>query len=220
MAIINTIGTTILPNLNNEANETDIRIGKQAINADGDILTGSMETLTDSALTPNIIINESTGLISSSISISNGFASGKTYSSSKTASSYVSNLKADNIKSGISILGVKGTYTGGLFISNSVRLFISLNQYNGEYASGLVFFTKEDGKIGNRNVVSGNQYTLTVGTPGIIVVALTNVSGSKKTTISDNITQSNMSMTSDFLFYAFEVANSSTSSNIEITEWS
>lgn len=108
MAIINTFGSTSLPDLTNAASASDIRSGKQVVNANGDILTGTMPTITK----PNPSISLSTGgLITATYNqTTSGYsASGTTRATKQISSSDISTLKPENIKSGVNILGVTGT---------------------------------------------------------------------------------------------------------------
>lgn len=151
MAIINTLGGTSLPSLTNSATSSDIRSGKQVINADGEVLTGTMPNVTKPTPTISININgiitakteyptsgyitsgnaqgtrevpvrtapkaeikvNSSGLISAYTVMNDGWATASKYTTTKQiTSSDVSTLTPSNIKSGVNILGVTGTYEG------------------------------------------------------------------------------------------------------------
>lgn len=127
-----------LPPLENPASASNILSGKEVIDGNGEILTGTMPSISISA--PSISVN-SNGLITASNSWSTGYTSSgsnsNTYqlstqagvtitpgTSSKVAVSrgryttgtiYVagdSDLKASNIRSGINIFGITGNYAG------------------------------------------------------------------------------------------------------------
>ncbi len=129
---------TKLPTLANPGAAGDLLSGKQLIDQNGNVLTGTMSTKVQA--TPSISVN-SGGLITASATQDAGYVQGGTKSatkqlttqaaatitpgrSSKTAVAagrYTtgavtvagdSNLIASNIKSGVSIFGVNGSYTG------------------------------------------------------------------------------------------------------------
>lgn len=126
---------TSLPALSNPGAAADLKNGKQLIDANGNVLTGTMSTIT--LPTPGITVS-SQGLITASYEADAGYTSGGSKSGTKqlttqagttitpgssqktavangrytTGTVYVagdSNLKASNIKSGVNIFGVTGT---------------------------------------------------------------------------------------------------------------
>lgn len=129
---------TSLPALSNPGAAADLKNGKQLIDANGNVLTGTMPTIT--LPTPGITVS-SGGLITASYEANAGYTSGGSKSGTKqlttqasttitpgtsqktavasgrytTGTVYVagdSDLKASNIKSGVNIFGVTGTLTG------------------------------------------------------------------------------------------------------------
>lgn len=132
------ISGTSLPELTTPATEGQILTGRQAIDQNGEILTGSMPEIT--VPNPTISVSNS-GLITASLAYSSGHTNGGTASntyqlttqaartitpsrSSQTAVAsgrYTtgnitvagdSDLIASNIKSGVNIFGVTGSYSG------------------------------------------------------------------------------------------------------------
>lgn len=137
--IVNEGGGVRLPNLTNPAAASDLLINKQLIDAEGRIVNGTMPIVTHP--NPSIIVGAN-GLITASHEQETGKVTGGTTQSThqltvqngttitpgtaqKTAVAsgryttgpiYVAgdaNLKASNIKSGVSIFGVHGTYNPG-----------------------------------------------------------------------------------------------------------
>lgn len=140
-------GGITLPILTNPGTSSDVLSGKQLINGDGEIVTGNIVTVTQA--TPSITVS-STGLITASSTQSTGYVASGTKSTTKqlttkstttytpttsnqtiSSGTYLtgtqtikgdSNLLAANIKSGVSIFGVAGSYTGdnnAYFVSRS-----------------------------------------------------------------------------------------------------
>ena len=102
-----------LPTLTNEATATQLLSGKQLINSSGDAVTGTMTNR-----------GTVTGTISSksgSYTIASGYHSG----SGKVSISSTEQAKivASNIKSGVSILGVTGSYTGNVGAFSKSQIF-------------------------------------------------------------------------------------------------
>lgn len=129
---------TSLPALSNPGAAGDLKNGKQLIDANGNVLTGTMPSI--SLPTPGITVS-SGGLITASYEADAGYTSGGSKSATKqlttqagttitpgssqktavasgrytTGPVYVagdSDLKASNIKDGVNIFGVTGNYTG------------------------------------------------------------------------------------------------------------
>ena len=130
---------TSLPALSNPGAAADLKNGKQLIDANGNVLTGTMPNIT--LPTPGITVS-SGGLITASYEAAAGYSAGGSKSGTKqlttqagttitpgtsqktavasgrytTGNVYVagdSDLKAENIKDGVNIFGVTGEYTGG-----------------------------------------------------------------------------------------------------------
>lgn len=125
------------PTLTNPANETDVLFGKEFINADGNKKTGNIMTV--SQATPSVNI-DSAGKITATATQTAGYVSAGTKTGTKqlttrtaqtitpstvdqtiASGSYLTgaqtikgdaNLIAGNIKSGVSIFGVAGSYAG------------------------------------------------------------------------------------------------------------
>ena len=137
--IVNEGGGVRLPNLTNPAAASDLLVNKQLIDSDGNIVNGTMPIVTHP--NPSIIVGAN-GLITASHEQETGKVTGGTTQSThqltvqngttitpgtsqKTAVAsgryttgpvYVAgdaNLKASNIRSGVSIFGVNGTYDPG-----------------------------------------------------------------------------------------------------------
>ena len=131
-------GGIYLPELEFEGSSADLLAGKQLIDSEGNIVTGTIPTTAQA--TPTISVN-STGKITATASQSAGYVEAGTKTathqldvqaaqtitpstSDKTiaAGKYLtgtqtikgdSNLKAENIAEGVSIFGVTGTHSGG-----------------------------------------------------------------------------------------------------------
>ena len=86
-----------LPTLTNPGTAADLLAGKELIDQDGNPLTGTMPSLTEQTITPGV----SDQVI----------AAGRYLSGAVTVSGD-SNLVAANIKSGVSMFGVNGSYSG------------------------------------------------------------------------------------------------------------
>lgn len=127
---------TSLPALSNPGAASDLKNGKQLIDSNGNVITGSMPNV--SAASPSISVSTG-GLITASYTQEEGYIAGTTKNATKqlttqagttitpgttqktacasgrytTGNIYVagdSDLKASNIKSGVNIFGVTGTY--------------------------------------------------------------------------------------------------------------
>ncbi len=158
MAIINaTVYGKKLPDLSNPGNAADLLRGKQLLDTDGKPVTGTMPVVTQA--TPSISVSSS-GLITAKAEQSAGYVSQGTKSATKqlatlpartitptktdntiygqvylTGDLVVSgdaNLLADNIKSGVSIFGISGSYTGKKIQG------IKLNKTNCTAANGYI----------------------------------------------------------------------------------
>lgn len=150
------ISGTSLPELTTPATEGQILTGRQAIDQNGEILTGSMPEIT--VPNPTISVSNS-GLITASSAYSSGHTNGgtasntyqlttqaaKTITPSRSSQTAVASgryttgnitvagdtdLIASNIKSGVNIFGVNGTYSGEEVIEEIVDSNIS---YSGRY---------------------------------------------------------------------------------------
>lgn len=106
-----------LPALTNPGTAADLLAGKELIDQDGNPLTGSMPSLTEQTITPGV----SDQII----------AAGRYLSGAVTVSGD-SNLAASNIKSGVSIFGVSGSYSG---------------QYKFSYFSGITPYSSTEFRI-------------------------------------------------------------------------
>lgn len=101
-----------LPTLSNPATAADMRNGKQLIDQNGQPLTGTMPDV--SVSTPSISVNGN-GLITArgNVSGSGYVTSGAKTKTLQLSSAHDPQFIASNIKKGINIFGVTGTYTGG-----------------------------------------------------------------------------------------------------------
>lgn len=98
-----------LPTLSSPADVSHVLSGRQFIDGSGVAKEGTMATITQNA--PTIQVDDSTGKITASCSQStSGYMSAGTKSTSQQITS--NNLIASNIKSGVKIFGVTGTYSG------------------------------------------------------------------------------------------------------------
>lgn len=106
--ILNPSGGTVLPTLSNPGSAADLRSGKQLINANGDIVTGSMATRT--LPSPTISVNSS-GTITANENLSSAgyYATGSKSATLKLSSAHDSDFVSSNIKQGVTIFGVTGT---------------------------------------------------------------------------------------------------------------
>ena len=118
-----------LPTLTNPGTAADLLAGKELIDQDGNPLTGTMPSLTEQTITPGV----SDQVI----------AAGRYLSGAVTVSGD-SNLVAANIKSGVSIFGVSGTYVG----SGSYKI------YSGTVEGSYTNFTA----VANLDLPTGSDY--------------------------------------------------------------
>ena len=102
-------GGVTLPSLSNEAAAAELLSGKQLINSSNTVVTG---TMTDRGAVTGSITNSN---LTYTIPAGYHNGSGKVSVSSNT-------LLASNIKQGVSILGVTGTYTGGSSSSSGIKI--------------------------------------------------------------------------------------------------
>lgn len=86
-----------LPTLTSPGTAADLLAGKELIDQDGNPLTGTMPSLTAQTITPGV---------------SDQVIAAGRYLSGEVTVSGDSNLVASNIKSGVSIFGVNGSFTG------------------------------------------------------------------------------------------------------------
>lgn len=102
-------GGIVLPTLSNPAVAADLRNGKQLVDQYGKPITGTMPNV--SLNSPSISVN-SNGLITASASMSGaGYSSGGSKSGTlQLSSAHNPNFTATNIKKGVNIFGVTGTY--------------------------------------------------------------------------------------------------------------
>lgn len=111
-----------LPTLTTPGDAADLLAGKQLIDADGNVLTGTMPSLAAQAITP--------GTADQTI------AAGKYLSGAQTIKGDA-NLLAANIKSGVSIFGVSGelvaprliTTVSALEITSDGYIYLTLNSF-------------------------------------------------------------------------------------------
>lgn len=167
-----------LPTLTNPAAAGDLLENKQLIDANGNILTGTMPPVDHPNPTISVGAN---GLITASHAQGSGKVTGGTTSATRqlttqagttitpgtsqktavasgrytTGNVYVagsSNLKAANIKSGVNIFGVTGSYAGGSYTSNmgafnltrySAYIGLNLAQW-AQYGGGMPFSSLDD----------------------------------------------------------------------------
>lgn len=160
---------TSLPALSNPGAAGDLKNGKQLIDANGNVLTGTMPTIT--LPTPGITVS-SGGLITASYEANAGYTSGGSKSGTKqlttqagttitpgtsqktavasgrytTGPVYVagdSDLKASNIKSGVNIFGVTGTLQSTEVITIELNS-VNYRSYDGKYYVHRIYY---DGTI-------------------------------------------------------------------------
>lgn len=151
---------TSLPILSNPGASSDLRNGKQLIDSNGQIITGSMPN--PSIATPSISVS-SAGLITATSTQEEGYVNAGSKNATKqlttqagttitpgtsqktacasgrytTGTIYVAgdaDLKASNIKSGVTIFGVTGTYGSGL--SETILMHLSTNSITPYSTSG------------------------------------------------------------------------------------
>lgn len=89
----------VLPKLTNEGSASDLLSGKQLIDGEGNVVTGTIPTQAAKTITP-------------STSSQTAVASGR-YTTGAVTVAGDANLKAENIAEGVSIFGVTGTHSGG-----------------------------------------------------------------------------------------------------------
>ena len=176
-AVENISSGTTLPTLSNPGNAADLRSGKQLIDQSGNKITGTLATVTQA--TPSITVN-SAGLITASATQSAGYVASGTKSATKqlptksaatitpgtsnqtiAAGSYLtgtqtikgdSNLVAGNIKSGVSIFGVSGSYVGSGGGSNNEAIITITSEDN--YIVS-VLYLDPSGKMQNYGLKKG-----------------------------------------------------------------
>lgn len=108
-----------LPSLDNPASASTIINGYEAIDSNGNVITGTMPIITDP--TAPIITVDETGTIVSSVVYNHGYIVGTDRTVTHQLSSDDNgNFIPENIKSGVSIFGVTGTHSGGGFITNKL----------------------------------------------------------------------------------------------------
>lgn len=145
MIFNSTFGGVQLPELTAPGTAEDLLAGKQLIDANGNVLTGTMEAVAQA--TPSISVS-STGLITASATQSAGYVAAGTKNATKQLTKQAAqtitpgttnktipsgryltgtqtikgdaNLLAANIKSGVSIFGVAGAYEGAALLSTYV----------------------------------------------------------------------------------------------------
>ena len=152
-----------LPTLTNPGNTSDLLNGKQLIDQNGEVLTGSMPT-TETPI-PSIIV-QSNGLITTQVTQGAGYTPGGTQSNTKYISSTdCPNLIASNIKKGVNIFGVVGNFSGGeydftIVVSNGSGSNYLQFQYNiaGRSVFPTYIIVTPEFKIGNIPGVSGAVY--------------------------------------------------------------
>lgn len=100
-----------LPTLSNPGAAADLRNGKQLIGQDGQAITGTMQNVT--LATPTISV-ATTGTITAQVNqTSAGYmATGNKSSTLKLSSAHDAQFIPANIKNGVNIFGVTGTYQG------------------------------------------------------------------------------------------------------------
>lgn len=124
-----TIAGKKLPALTNPGSAADLLAGKQLIDADGNVLTGTMPTQGAQTITP--------GTAAKTI------AAGRYLTGAQTIQGDA-DLKAANIKSGVNIFGVAGTYGFKITAERKGTSSVSvLSGSTGKYISFSVKFTNE-----------------------------------------------------------------------------
>lgn len=168
-----------LPALSNPGAAGDLKNGKQLIDANGNVLTGTMSTIT--LPSPGITVSNS-GLITASYNQDAGYSAGGSKSATKqlttqagttitpgtsqktavasgrytTGNVYVagdSDLKASNIKDGVTIFGVTGTLEG---YDIAIRNIESITAY-GTSGGNRIYRCYYDGTL-QYNPPSGGQW--------------------------------------------------------------
>lgn len=187
----------VLPSLTNPGTAADLLSGKQLIDANGKVLTGTMPIVTQA--TPSISVS-SAGLITASANQAAGRVSAGTKSSTKqlttqaaatitpgtsaktavAAGRYTTgavtvagdpNLSSANIKSGVIIFGIYGTYSGTSSSGMGPLIHVKIVNNTGlddDYLGGYIIGNNYDGGpemwhntiVGNNRVFSGTCFTI------------------------------------------------------------
>jgi hypothetical protein len=126
-----------LPTLTNEGAASDLLQGKQLIDQNGNIVTGNIKSLAAKTVTP-ITQGEFVA------------AAGSCYAAGDIIVKGDSNLIPSNIKSGVSIFGVNGTYDGSI---------------GDEVETEMWTFTLEDGSTVEKEIVKYYSVGYTLDTP-------------------------------------------------------
>lgn len=115
--------TTSIPKNTYLANANDVTSGKWFIGSSGNYTKGTGSTTSNSITLPNptISINSNSPYISASYTVSSGgtVTSGTRSSGDYDLRNYDTDLKPENIKSGVNIFGISGSYTGSGSSSSS-----------------------------------------------------------------------------------------------------
>lgn len=127
----------------------DLRQGITAHNSNGDLVTGSMQN--------QGTLNEEISQVNQVVEIPEGYHSG--YGSVEIAGSEQAKLIPENIREGVNILGVNGSYAGGVDLSNDTitadKLLAGATAHNsaGEQITGSM--TDNSGTSGTIETASG-----------------------------------------------------------------
>lgn len=153
-----------LPDLNNPGTANDLRQGKQLIDKDGNILTGTIPTVKQPV--PSISVNLDTGLISSYYQQKIGYVA---YDINNlnfiSAKELDSNLIPENIKKGIKIFGVDGTYDP----TSSIQT-VTINVSNsGGYSYSISYLNSSEKQDGISTNESNKSFTVANNRPVMIL---------------------------------------------------
>lgn len=144
-------GGTHLPALTNPAGAGQILSGYQAINADGEIVTGSIPSQGAQTITP--------GTVNKTI------AAGRYLSGTQTIAGD-SDLIGSNIKSGVNLFGVDGTLVADTQVSGTI-----INKYSNDVAIYYTAASGTDDATSIRALIgAGETETITVKRNSILVV--------------------------------------------------
>lgn len=211
-------GGVELPTLTNEAMAADMLSGKQLIDSDGNVVTGTMASVTQA--TPSITVS-SGGLITASATQTEGKVAAGTKSATKqltvqaaqtitpsttnktiASGRYLTgtqtiegdaNLVASNIKSGVSIFGVAGSYEGsgggssggGSFVTSGVTIRTKRSPTGTSYVSTIDYIADQAGTLTPTQTAPTDYISFITPVVGTILFVKTQNSPTNCTVTSD-----------------------------------